>query len=64
LFGNSGQFYSGRDWEERRNLQQDSMGSNSQPLAHEVGVKTTVPTYSVNNITMGPEHVDARAIQV
>jgi hypothetical protein len=40
------------------------MGSNPQPLAHKVDVETTVPIYSVNNITMGPEHVDARAIQV
>jgi hypothetical protein len=46
LFGNSCQFYSGRDWGERLNLQQDSMGSNPQPLAHEVGVKTSRHTHT------------------
>jgi hypothetical protein len=62
-FGKSGQFESCRDWGERLNLKLDSMGSNQQPPAHEVGVKTIVPSYSGNNITMGPEHVDTRAIQ-
>jgi len=57
MFGKSVQFYSCRDWEERLNIKQGSMGSNPQPPAHKVGVKTIVPTYSVNNITMGPELV-------
>jgi len=39
------------------------MGSNTQPPAYEVGVKAIVPSYSVNNNTMGPEHVDTRSIQ-
>jgi len=40
------------------------MGSKPQTTAHEVGVKTIVPSYSVNNITMSPELVDTRAIEV
>jgi hypothetical protein len=63
-FGKSGQFYSCRDREGRLNLKQDSIGSKTQPAAREVCVKTIVPSYSVNNITMGPEHVDTQAIQV
>jgi hypothetical protein len=35
-------------------MKQGSMGSNPQPPAHEVGVKDTVPSYFVNNITMVP----------
>jgi len=31
------------------------MGSNTQPPAHEVGVKANVPSYSVNNFTIAPE---------
>ena len=48
----------------KNNLKQDSMCSNPQPPAHEVDVKTIVPSYSVNNITMSPELADTRAIQV
>jgi hypothetical protein len=59
----AGQFYSCTDWEESLNLKQESMGSNPQPPLHEVGVKTIVPSYSLNNITVGPEHFDSRAIE-
>ena len=48
MFGNSCQLYIGRDRVERINLLQDSMGSNPQPLAHEVGVKTTRHTLSLS----------------
>ena len=64
MSGKSGQFYSCRDWEQGLNLKQDSMGSNTQPPSDEACVRTIVPSYSVNNNTMGPEHVDTRAIQV
>jgi hypothetical protein len=59
----AGQFYSCTDWEESLNLKKDNMGSNPQPPAHEVCVKKFVPSYSLNNITVGPEHVDSRAIE-
>ena len=62
-FGKFGQFWSCRDREERPNLKQDSVGSNPQPRAHEEGVEIIVPSYSVNNINMGPEHIDTQAFQ-
>jgi len=62
-FGNSGQFYSCWDWEERQNLKQGSMGSNPQPPAHEEVVKAIVQSYSLNNITMVHGHIDTRSIQ-
>jgi len=48
MFGNSCQLYIGRVRVERINLQQDSMGSKPQPLAHEVGVKTTRRTHTLS----------------
>jgi len=63
-FGISGQFYSCRDWEERLNLKQGRMGSNTHPPAYEVGVRAIVPSYSVNNSTVGPENVDTRSNQI
>jgi len=64
MSGKSVQFYNCGVWEERLNMKQDSMGSNPQPPANEVGVKTILSSYFLNNITMGPEHVDTRSIQV
>ena len=57
-FGKSGQFYRCRDWEERQNLKQGSMGSNPQPPAHEEVVKAIVQSLSLNNITIITEYHD------